>query len=89
MFPDGDWGGCCVEHDRAYWAGGSRMQRLEADIRLMLCVARKRSIWLGIIMFIGVQFGGAPWLPFPWRWGYGWTYKKSYSYAKQEKLPVP
>ncbi len=78
LFPDGDWGGCCVEHDRAYWRGGTRRQRREADIELMRCVAAKGHPWIAMIMYIGVRIGGTPWLPTPWRWGFGYKYPRGY-----------
>ncbi len=87
MFPDGDWGGCCVEHDKHYWRGGDRQERLAADILLSVCVWKKTdSIVLAFLMFLGVRIGGMPYLPTPWRWGYGWKYKKSFLYRQQEKL---
>lgn len=27
---------------------------------------------MGSIMYLGIRIGGSPWLPTPWRWGYGW-----------------
>lgn len=84
MFPDGDYGGCCVQHDRAYWAGGSAMARLEADMALMQCVACRHGVMLAVVMFIGVRVGGAPWWPLPWRWGYGWRYRKAWGYKRQQ-----
>lgn len=24
------------------------------------------------VFYSGVRMGGTPWLPTPWRWGYGW-----------------
>lgn len=69
------WHGCCVEHDKAYWqGGGTGADRLLADAKLAKCVADNGyPIW-GRLMFWGVHFGGHPWLPTPWRWGYGWPY---------------
>ena len=31
MFPDGDWGGCCYDHDLLYWRGGTWRDRIKAD----------------------------------------------------------
>ena len=72
MVPDGNWGACCIEHDLAYWCGGSAEQRREADRGLRECVTDKRSACLGEAMYLGVRVGGIPWQPFPWRWAYGW-----------------
>jgi len=74
-WPDGTWGDCCVEHDITYWCGGSRSDRREADRLLRACAARSVTGWrgatLGALLEAGVFVGGAPWLPSPWRWGYG------------------
>ena len=72
MVPDGTWLTCCVEHDIAYWCGGSSDQRHDADRSFDACVTEKRSACLGTVMYAGVRAGGIPWTPFPWRWAYGW-----------------
>ena len=75
LFPDGNWGECCKDHDIAYWCGGSYFERLKADVRLGGCVAR--TGWpvvgqaLALIMPLGVQVGGMSALPTWFRWGYG------------------
>jgi len=76
MFPDGDWGGCCVEHDKAYWEGGSYADRKKADIELMRCVAGKGRPWVAMLMYMGVRIGGCSLWPVPWRWGYGWKWPR-------------
>lgn len=76
MFPEGDWGGCCVEHDKVYWKGGSYEDRRKADIELMRCVAGQGRPWVAMIMYIGVRIGGAAHWPVPWRWGYGWKWPR-------------
>jgi hypothetical protein len=85
------WEGCCKEHDRAYWRGGPKKLRLQADSKVMQCIAANGHPWWAIILFIAVRVGGPWWLPFPgvrkvngrWRlsfnevrWGYGWPYPK-------------
>jgi hypothetical protein len=70
-WPDVSWKSCCVVHDIAYWCGGSEQDRKAADRELMRCVNGKAAI-MGTIVYSGVRIGGAPWLPAPWRWGYGW-----------------
>jgi hypothetical protein len=75
MWPDGSWRKCCVIHDMPYWCGGSAEDRNDADHRLSECVAKESSWpWLGSLMYAGVRFGGMPWWPVPWRWGYGWDW---------------
>jgi len=74
MWPDSDWGHCCVEHDIEYWCGGSRTDRSAADRRLRQCLADNGNPAMGVIMQIGTRTGGFAVLPLPWRWGYGWPW---------------
>jgi hypothetical protein len=74
LFPDGGYRDCCVEHDRAYFNGGSWTTRWKADKKLFKCVARKKGFEHKIIaplMWLGVRAGGASWLPTSFRWGFG------------------
>lgn len=78
-WPDKDFADCCVEHDRAYFVGGSRKDRRLADDRLYRCVLSKNRTENrrdAQLMWLGVRIGGLGWLPTPFRWGYGrnfWT----------------
>lgn len=72
------WLGCCTEHDKVYWRGGSRADRRDADIALMVCVARNGHPVVAFAMWFAVRVGGHPWLPLPWRWGYGWRWPRGY-----------
>lgn len=74
LWPDGDWYACCVQHDYAYWCGGSALQRTRADKQLRRCIKAKGYPLMGRIMQWGVRFGGLSILPVPWRWGYGWNW---------------
>lgn len=88
------WEGCCETHDIPYHTGGTRTYRLESDLMLMFCVMNKRKgcgywmsyayIALGLLMFLAVRIGGHPLLPFPWRWGFGYSYPKYYT--KEDRL---
>jgi hypothetical protein len=73
LWPDGDWGGCCIEHDIAYWCGGPDEARAAADRTFRDCLAEHGDVLAGLSWF-GVRLGGVAWLPFPWRWGYGWDW---------------
>jgi hypothetical protein len=68
---DESWVSCCVVHDIMYWCGGSDDDRKEADKIIKEC-ADKKAFLMGGIIYPGVRIGGLPWLPTPWRWGYGW-----------------
>lgn len=85
LFPDGDfkdrtlWCDCCLEHDVAYWRGGTAEERLAADEQLRRCVYDKtHNEALADMMFAGVRLGGGPVFPTWYRWGYGWNYGRSY-----------
>jgi len=73
------WRDDCVEHDKAYWYGGTSEQRRLADIKLMCDVANTGYPIIGSLMYVAVRIGGHPLLPMSWRWGYGWKYPKKYS----------
>ncbi len=73
LWPDGGWRECCVVHDVSYWCGGPSA-RIEADHNLRACVAEHSSSANAFFMYAGVRLGGARWLPFPWRWGYGYRW---------------
>jgi hypothetical protein len=65
------WEGCCVTHDKHYWAGGSKQDRKDADKALRVCVAKNGyPIWAWI-MWIAVRLGGGPRWPSRYRWGFG------------------
>lgn len=73
------WNDLCIEHDRAYWRGGTVEQRREADRALMAgVVSNGHPVW-AVLMWASVRIGGVPWLPLPWRWGYGWGWPRGYT----------
>ncbi|TPH13451.1 hypothetical protein [Litorilituus lipolyticus] len=83
-FPDGTfeqsqlWLSCCTAHDLAYWQGGTSNERLVADEALQQCVAKVGEPEIAQLMLAGVRVGGTPYLPTPFRWGYGWSYPRGY-----------
>ena len=66
--------GCCIEHDMAYWCGGEARLRIAADRRLRQCVAAHNGRFAATAAYVSVRLGGSRWLPFPWRWGYGFDW---------------
>jgi hypothetical protein len=86
------WEGCCVTHDRAYWAGGTRDDRRAADRALRRCViataceyalmGERLIIALAWLIWAAVRIGGVPWLPTRYRWGFGWHYPRGYDREK-------
>jgi hypothetical protein len=91
VFPDGTseqktlWLPCCTAHDYAYWRGGTSEERLVADQELQQCVAKLGKPQIAKLMFAGVRVGGSPYLPMPFRWGYGWPYPRFYKALTPEE----
>jgi len=91
-FPDGTieqnqlWLKCCAKHDYAYWKGGTYQERVDADIELKSCVSTVGEKEIALLMLAGVRVGGSPYLPTPFRWGYGWPYPKFYGNLTPEEL---
>ncbi len=86
LFPDAslitkiDWCDCCYQHDLAYWRGGTKEQRNQADLALKQCIMDKtENKHLANMMFKGVQFGGSPYFYTWYRWGYGWSYGRGFT----------
>lgn len=84
MFPDGVldnsnlWLICCIEHDKAYWKGGTYSERESADKKLRDCVIEVGAPFIAEIMLGGVRIGGSPFWPTTYRWGYGWPGFRGY-----------
>lgn len=91
-FPDGTltekalWLNCCQAHDLTYWHGGTRQQRVKADLVLQACVAEAGEPEIAQIMLAGVRVGGTPYLPTGFRWGYGWRYPRLYGPLSEAEL---
>ena len=71
--------GCCVSHDKDYWKGGTKNQRLKSDRKLKKCVEKKGHPIQAKIMYLSVRAGGSPMFPTPFRWGFGYKYPKGYN----------
>ena len=82
MFPDDGWLACCIEHDLAYWCGGSAVDRKRADLELRDCAGAAGYPFTGEMMYLGTRLGGHPAWPFPWRWGYGEDWPAGYRVAE-------
>jgi hypothetical protein len=73
LWRDAQWRECCIAHDIEYWCGGTL--RRDADRNLRACVrVNGSSKTNAALMYGGVRIGGARWWPFPWRWGYGYSW---------------
>ena len=89
LWPDCTWVDCCVTHDMAYWCGGSCEDRERADEALRECVAEHGPTGMGTTMYVGVRIGGPPWLPFSFRWGYGWDWPHGYDDGRRSSPASP
>ena len=85
LFPDGTikdrgkWCDCCLNHDIAYWQGGTREDKENADEALRACILeRTGDKALAETMYLGVRAGGLPAFPTSYRWAYGWKYGRNY-----------
>ncbi|MBE9529297.1 MAG: hypothetical protein IME99_08680 [Proteobacteria bacterium] len=83
LYPDGEWVECCIEHDKEYWCGGSRVKRKESDLKMKSCIAKKGFGYRANLMYLGVRLGAHPLMPVPWRWGYGWSWPRGYEEAEK------
>ena len=80
---------CCVEHDIAYWRGGSRQEKFEADQKLKQCIKEESNTFVAEIYYRGVRMGGLESLPTAFHWGYGWTKRRNYRpLSEQEEQMV-
>jgi len=91
-FPDGTpgqktlWLDCCYQHDYAYWKGGTREDRAQADQALRACVAAVGEAEIAALMLAGVRVGGTPYLPTHFRWGYGWPFFRGYKPLSDDEM---
>lgn len=69
---------CCVNHDLAYWQGGTLEQKNEADLALKACITEHSNPKISEIYYGAVSIGGGPQFKTPFRWGYGWPNRRTY-----------
>lgn len=83
MSPDGTlrdrlkWRECCEAHDLSLWGGGTKEERVEADLKLRSCMEVKAGPRLAKIFWLAVKMGSHS--PIKLRhkeWGNAW-YKNS------------
>jgi hypothetical protein len=85
-FSEADLCACCLEHDKAYWKGGTAIERESADQRLADCVlSRTGDEALADAMYEGVRVGGSPYFYNWYRWGYGWSFDRKYQTLTREE----
>lgn len=59
LFPDGNYGSCCQEHDLAY--SKRLVSRSEADLKLYECIRERGRPKTAIIVYIAVRVFGWIW----------------------------
>lgn len=85
---------CCVVHDREYFFGGTVKERRKADNRLFKCIRERKTLGARLaapFIWLGVRIGGLPFLPTPFRWGFGKRSKveKTNEAVQPEPTPSP
>lgn len=69
------WKLCCIEHDKAYWKGGSLEERQKADSDLHACITERGSPDAARLIHYSVR--SAQKNPQSLPWGYGWILPRS------------
>jgi len=77
--PDGIWFvrpnaffHCCLIHDIAYWKGGTRDEKSQADTEFRSCISKRSHELVGSVYYSSVRSFGSAKTSFSFRWGYGW-----------------
>jgi hypothetical protein len=68
------WLHCCIEHDQAYFMGGTYDRKVAADTLFYVCMAQECGDNIATLYLAAVTAFGGPFLPTDYRWGYGWDY---------------
>jgi hypothetical protein len=79
---------CCVQHDIAYWAGGTAEEKLTADNNLRICIKEKSNAFVAAIYYRSVRLAGGPYLPTAFHWGYGWEKRRGYAPLSEEQTQM-
>lgn len=64
------WKLCCVEHDKAYWKGGSIEERQKADSDLHACITERGAPEAARLIYYSIRSAHKNPMSLPW--GYGW-----------------
>lgn len=79
------WQRDCIYHDKAYWKGGTKEDKKNADLCLGLAVFEMGYPWWAFLMYLIITVFGSGYLPFPWRWGFGENYFHNLKYGVYKK----
>lgn len=84
-YPQEDqWKLCCVEHDRAYWKGGTQEDRNKADSDLHACITQRGYSEAARLVYYTVR--AAQKNPNGSRWGYGWVLPRGFSSHTENEM---
>jgi hypothetical protein len=78
------WQLCCVEHDKAYWKGGSLEQKQQADSAFHSCVSERGSADAARLMYYSLR--SVQKASQVQNWGYGWVIPHNTSGHTPEEL---
>jgi hypothetical protein len=79
-YPNQDkWALCCVQHDVAYWKGGTADDRANADKQLRACIIEQNEPNTAGLVYLGVRHGDTETNSMTHRWGYGWVINRGYT----------
>lgn len=91
MSPDGHFKNpvaylpCCLEHDIAYWGGGTEEEKEDADWEFFVCLLSEADIASAAVYHNAVKIGGDPRLRSDYRWGYGWKDRFDFQALTEEE----
>jgi hypothetical protein len=73
------WKHCCLYHDLAFWAGGNKQNRYDADRELKSCIQEAGAPVIAQMMYLGVRAGSYSPLKYPEKkWNNGWRERVTY-----------
>jgi len=72
------WVQCCVQHDVAYWLGGTSDEKTQADELFHNCISAHGFPRVATLYRSAVGTFGGPANTQTFRWGYGWNYQRSF-----------
>lgn len=93
MSPDGTlrdrtkWKECCVAHDLRLWGGGTKDERIQADLDLRACMNEKAGARIAKIFWLGVKLGSHSPIKLPNKqWGNAWYENSGYRALSAEEI---
>ena len=78
------WQLCCVEHDKAYWKGGSLEEKQQADSAFHSCVSERGSPDAARLMYYALR--SVQKSSHVQTWGYGWVIPHNTSAHTPEEI---